>query len=122
MHLEKAIAAEPDKYSLHFTFGRWCMEVAKLSWMERKIASTLFEKVPEATYEDAVKHFETCEKLKPDWKAAQYWKARSFIQLKKYPEAIKSLDLADSLAPQDSEDQVIESDLKTLVGKYASYR
>lgn len=122
LHLEKAIAADPDKYSLHFTFGRWCMEVAKLSWMERKIASTLFEKVPEATYEDAIKHFDTCEQLKPDWRAVRYWKGKSFLALKKYPEAIKAFDAAIGLEAQESEDKVIEPDLQSMTSKYASYR
>lgn len=122
LHLEKAIAADPEKYSLHFTFGRWCMEVASLSWMERKIASTLFEKVPEASYDDAIKHFETCEQLKPDWRAVRYWKAKAQICLKKYGDAIKSLDEAAKLPAVEAEDTVIEPDMNSLIGKYASYR
>lgn len=98
------------------------MEVAKLSWMERKIASTLFEAVPEASYEDAIGHFETCDGLKPEWRACLYWKAKSLIALKKYADAIKVLDAAAACAPIDSEDQVVEADMKSLIGKYGSYR
>ena len=122
LHLEKAIAADPTKYSLHFALGRWCMEVAKLSWMERKIASTLFEAVPQATYDDAIGHFDTCDHLKTEWRSCLYWKGKSLIALKKYADAIKTLDSAAACAPIDSEDYVIEADMKSMIGKYASYR
>lgn len=122
LHLEQAIAADPDKYSLHFTFGRWSMEVAKLGWVERKIAAALFDTVPEATYDDAIKHFETCDKLRPDWRASLYWKAKCFVAQKKYADAVRALDQAAKCAPLEPEDTLIEPDMLALQAKYASYR
>lgn len=59
------------------------MEVAALSWVERKIANTLFGNVPEASYEDAINSFEEAKKLK-DTKSTRYFAAKCKIQLKKY--------------------------------------
>jgi len=121
-HLEEAIKLKPDEYGLYYTYGRWCIEVAKLSWMERKIASTLFDTPPEATYEDAIKQFKEAEKLKQDWKANYFYLAKAFVALKNYKEAIKYLDLGSKCPIKDEEDKIIEDELASLQSKYASYR
>jgi len=46
-----------------FTFR--CYEVAKLSWLEQKVAATLFAAPPTATFEEAYEHFVAAEKIDP---------------------------------------------------------
>ena len=43
--------------------GRFCYEVAELSWWERKMASTLFADPPNATMEEAKEHFMAAEQV-----------------------------------------------------------
>ena len=51
----------------HFFFrhllGRFCYEVAELSWWERKMASTLFADPPNATMDEAKEHFMAAEQV-----------------------------------------------------------
>lgn len=58
--LDRALSSakcQPDQISFtHYeTFG--FLQVAQLSWIERKVAATLFGEPPSATVHDALKHF-----------------------------------------------------------------
>ena len=78
--------------------GRFCYEVAELSWWERKMASTLFADPPNATMEEAKDHFMAAEELKPDgWKENRQFLAKSCIHLKDYSAALHWLDMANEL-------------------------
>ena len=60
----------PEEPILHYLNGRWCFEVAGLSWLEKKAAAALFATPPEATYEQALNYFMKSEELNPGtWKA-----------------------------------------------------
>lgn len=121
-HLEAAIAGRPEDFLAYYTYGRWCIEVASLSWMERKIAAVVFDKPPEASYQDAVDKFVRANELKPGWKANAYYASKCFINMKKYQDAIKWADLASEMESKDEEDRLIEADLSHISKKYASYR
>ena len=69
-HIDRAIELRPEEPILHYLNGRWCFEVAGLSWLEKKAAAALFATPPEATYEQALGYFMKCEELNPGtWKA-----------------------------------------------------
>lgn len=52
-----ALEKEPTEYVLLHLRGRFSYEMASLSWVEKKICSTIFAKVPERTYDDALTDF-----------------------------------------------------------------
>ncbi|VDM24740.1 unnamed protein product, partial [Toxocara canis] len=56
-YLDKAIAMQPTEYTLLHMRGRFAFSVANLSWLERKIANTLYATVPEATLDEALEDF-----------------------------------------------------------------
>ena len=69
-HIDRAIELRPEEPILHYLNGRWCFEVAGLSWLEKKAAAALFATPPEATYEQALGFFMKSEELSPGtWKA-----------------------------------------------------
>ncbi|KAI1287104.1 Regulator of microtubule dynamics protein 2 [Halotydeus destructor] len=121
-HLEACVKIRPDEFNAYYTWGRWCMEVAKLTWLEKKIAAAIFDKVPEATYADAVDKFKMVNKLHPDWRASYYWLGKSLVNLKNYKEAFKAFDAAITMDIRDEEDQVVEADLQILHKKYTGYQ
>ncbi|OQR69308.1 regulator of microtubule dynamics protein 1-like [Tropilaelaps mercedesae] len=65
-HLEHAIENNPTDGYAHYVLGKWCYQVASVSWYQKKIAATLFASPPESSYEIALGHFKEAEKLKPD--------------------------------------------------------
>jgi len=121
-HLDKAVKIKPNDYVAFYTYGRWCIEVAKLSWLERKIAAAIFDKPPEATYSDAIEKFKRVEELKPDWRAPRFYMASCYVQLKNYKDAIKALDVGLACESNDEEDRLIDTDMVALQKKYVSYR
>ena len=54
--------------------------VVQLSWIERKMAATLFASPPTASLPEAITHFLQAERLKPDgWKENRLFIAKCFI-------------------------------------------
>lgn len=121
-HLELALELKPDEAYLYHVFGRWCLEVAKLSWVERNIAKLVFGTPPEATNEDALNNFKKGEELKQNWKINDFYIAKTLIELKKYKEAVQYLDKAIQLPNELDEDYIVSEELVELEKKYSKYR
>lgn len=121
-HLEVAIKLRPDEPYLYHVYGRWCMEVAKLSWVERNVAKLIFGAPPEATYEDALNNFKRGEQLKQNWKINDFYIAKAYIELKKYKEAVEYLDKAIKLPNEVDEEYIVSEEIVELEKKYAKYR
>ena len=75
-HSDIAIEIQPNNELLHHMYGRWCFEVAGLTWMEKKIAATFFGTPPESTYSEALSSLTRAYELKPDWKENLLWLAK----------------------------------------------
>jgi len=121
-HLEVAIKLKPDEAYLYHVYGRWCLEVAKLSWVERNIAKLIFGTPPEATNEDALNNFKKGEELKQNWKINDFYIAKAYIELKKYKEAMEYLDKAAKLPNEIDEEYIVSEEIAELEKKYAKYR
>ena len=121
-HLDRAIEIHAEDYVTFYTYGRWCYEVASLTWVERKLAAVMFGTPPDASYTDAMDKFRTVQKLKPEWKANLFWIAKTAVALKDYATAIQMADEAAAVPSVDEEDVVCESDITAIQKKYAGYR
>jgi tetratricopeptide (TPR) repeat protein len=121
-HLEESLRIRQDDFITYYTYGRWCYEVASLSWMERKIAAVIFDAPPEATFADAQDKFLKVHELKPNWKANLYWIAKCAVNLKDYSTAIKYADMASQAENSDEEDLLVQHDIDSIIKKYSSHR
>lgn len=121
-NLEVAIKLKPDEAYLYHVYGRWCMEVAKLSWVERNIAKLIFGTPPEATYQDALDNFKKGEELKKNWKINDFYMAKTYIELKRYKEAMEYLDRGLQLPNEVDEEHICSEEMGALQIKYAKYR
>ena len=97
-HVSRAAELAPKDHTVQHLLGRFCFEVAELSWWERKMAATLFAEPPTATLEEAEEHFLAAERLKPEgWKENRHFLAKTLIKMQNIEEGVRWLEKADSL-------------------------
>jgi len=128
-HIDTAARLAPRDYVTHHLLGRFCYEVSQLSWIERKMASTLFANPPEASLPEAIDHFLMAESLKPDgWKENRLFLAKCHIGLGDYVEAMTWLDKADAIPIASDDiregikDRISQEEIDILLEKYEKYR
>merc|ERR1719222_431446 len=119
-HIDTAAELNPSDHITHHLLGRFCFEVSQLSWIERKMASTLFASPPSASLPEAITHFLQAEKLKPDgWKENRLFIAKCFIGEGDYTQAVIWLDKADSIPLASADDKESQKEVDELLGKYS---
>ncbi|KAK6183531.1 hypothetical protein SNE40_010999 [Patella caerulea] len=118
-HTKRAIELMPSDPSNHYMLGRWCYSVYMLSWLERKVAATLFASPPTATIEEALDEFLKADKLKPvKWKENMLFIAKCYIELREYDKAKEWLNNASKVPIKDANDKEAQVELETLISKY----
>lgn len=118
-HVDTAIALAPADATLHHMLGRFCCEIANLSWIERKVASALFGEVPAATLEDAQRHLSKARDLKREWKENILHLAKCSIQLKQMDAGITLIEEGIALPITGEDDEVCHKELLLLKSRYA---
>uniref|UniRef100_A0A8C6F9K9 Regulator of microtubule dynamics protein 2 n=1 Tax=Monodon monoceros TaxID=40151 RepID=A0A8C6F9K9_MONMO len=94
-HLDKAIEFLPEEPFLYYLKGRYCYTVSKLSWIEKKMAATLFGKIPSATVQEALQNFLKVEELHPGFSKSNYmFLAKCYIDLEQTDTAVKFCNMA----------------------------
>jgi len=122
-HIDKASELAPQDHTIQHLLGRFCYEVAELSWWERKMAATLFADPPVATMEEAREHFVAAETLKPDgWIENRQFLAKCNINLQDYGTAINWLDKAIELPVKNPDDEQAQKEVEELLKQYEQYR
>jgi hypothetical protein len=122
-HIERAIQLNPKDPTAHYLLGRWCFGVYMLSWVERKMAATLFAVPPTATVEEALERFLEADRLNPGkWKENMLFIAKCHIQKRDYVNAVEWLDKADQVPIHGHDDELYQKEVTTLLKQYAIYR
>ncbi|XP_029553909.1 regulator of microtubule dynamics protein 2 isoform X2 [Salmo trutta] len=114
-HLDKAIELKPQDPMSYYLLGRWCYAVAQLSWIERKVAATLFGEPPSATVQDGLKNFLKVEEISPKYSKLNYvFLAKCYRDLGQKSQARKMCDAATSMETISKEDEEAQKELDTL--------
>ncbi|XP_040905083.1 regulator of microtubule dynamics protein 2 [Toxotes jaculatrix] len=114
-HLDKAIELKPQDPMSYYLLGRWCYAVAQLSWIERKVAATLFGEPPSATVEDALKNFIKVEEIRPGYSKLNYvFLAKCYKDLGQREKARKMYEAACSMSVVSKEDEEAQKELDLL--------
>ncbi|XP_063348042.1 regulator of microtubule dynamics protein 2 [Pelmatolapia mariae] len=114
-HLDKAIELKPQDPLSYYLLGRWCYAVSQLSWIERKVASTLFGEPPSATIEDALKNFLKVEELHPAYSKLNYvFLAKCYKDLGQCEKAKKMCQAACSMSAESKENEEAQKELSLL--------
>ncbi|KAI6202780.1 hypothetical protein M3Y94_00479900 [Aphelenchoides besseyi] len=122
-YLDKALALQPDEFTLLHMSGRLAYSVANLTWIERKLATTLYEAPPEGSMDEAIEKFQKVADLKPDWIENLLYLAKAFIgkSAKQYKsELAKVLKQCVELTPTNAADRQAQEEAKPLLKKYGS--
>ncbi|XP_039107161.1 regulator of microtubule dynamics protein 2 isoform X4 [Hyaena hyaena] len=114
-HLDKAIQFLPEEPFLYYLKGRYCYTVSKLSWIEKKMAATLFGKMPSSTVEEALQNFLKVEELHPGFSKSNYlFLAKCYIDLEQMDDAMKFCGLAVLLPCVTKEDKDAQKEVKKI--------
>ncbi|XP_068183883.1 regulator of microtubule dynamics protein 2 [Antennarius striatus] len=114
-HLDKAIELKPQDPMSYYLLGRWCYAVAQLSWLERKVAATLFGEPPSATVDDALKNFLKVEEIHPGYSKLNYvFLAKCYRDLGQSCQARKMCEAACSMESASKEDGEAQKELDLL--------
>ncbi|XP_050019484.1 regulator of microtubule dynamics protein 2 isoform X1 [Alexandromys fortis] len=115
-HLEKAIQLLPEEPLLYYLKGRYCYNVSKLSWIEKKMASTLFGEIPSSTVHEALHNFLKAEELQPGYSVSNYmFVAKCYVDLEESQDAWKFCNLALLLPIVTKEDKESHKEVKKII-------
>ncbi|KAK5881966.1 hypothetical protein CesoFtcFv8_020602 [Champsocephalus esox] len=114
-HLDKAIELKPQDPLSYYLLGRWCYAVAQLSWIERKVAATLFGDPPSATVEDALNNFLKVENIQPGYSKVNYvFLTKCYKDLGQREKARQMCEAACSMHAVSKEDEDSQKELDAL--------
>ncbi|XP_053315445.1 regulator of microtubule dynamics protein 2 [Spea bombifrons] len=115
-HLDKAIELSPQDPLQYYLLGRWCYAVSQLSWIERKVAATLFGNPPTSTIEEALHNFLKVEEMHPGYSKYNYvFLAKCYKDLGQKATALKYCKNALAIASITKEDSDAQKDLEVLM-------
>ncbi|XP_004839365.2 regulator of microtubule dynamics protein 2 isoform X3 [Heterocephalus glaber] len=115
-HLDIAIQLLPEEPFLYYLNGRYCYTVSKLSWIEKKMATTLFGKIPSSTVQEALRNFLKVEEIHPGYSLLNYmYLAKCYVDLEENQNAWKFCNLALSLPTVTKEDKEAQTEVKAII-------
>eukprot|EP00164_Ancoracysta_twista_P001003 GFYU01001309.1.p1 GENE.GFYU01001309.1~~GFYU01001309.1.p1 ORF type:complete len:310 (+),score=89.45 GFYU01001309.1:42-971(+) len=115
---EKAAQNNPSDATSRHLVGIWCYEVASITWVERKLAATLFADPPESTYAEALEHLLKAESITPDfWVKNTLYIGLAYHKLGNDAEAKKWLEKAAGMTVHTKENQEFVKTAKEKLAK-----
>ncbi|XP_063047019.1 regulator of microtubule dynamics protein 2 [Engraulis encrasicolus] len=115
-HLDRAIELKPTDPLSYYLLGRWCYAVAQCTWIERKIAATLFGEPPNATVQDALHNFLKAEEISPQYsKSNLVFLAKCYKDLGQKQKAKEVCSTASCIENISNEDDEAQKELDTLL-------
>ncbi|XP_073868026.1 regulator of microtubule dynamics protein 2 isoform X6 [Macaca fascicularis] len=91
-------------------------KVSKLSWIEKKMAATLFGKIPSSTVQEALHNFLKAEELCPGYSNPNYmYLAKCYADLEENQNALKFCNLALLLPTVTKEDKEAQKEMQKIM-------
>lgn len=104
-HVEKAIELMPQDPLNYYVLGNWCYEVAGTPWIIRKAGQLIFSEIPSSSYEEALKHFQKAEEIKPHfYRRNLLMIAKTLLELNRKDEAVTYLQRCVDIPTKPTQD------------------
>ncbi len=116
-HAQKAVALMPEDATTHHLLGRLCFNIAGISWIERKIAATLFGEPPKVTYEDALGHFLNAHKFRENFLKNAVWIGHTHAKIGNKPDARSAYQLALDMPVLSADDRKTLDEARSALSK-----
>lgn len=107
--VDKAIKLDPGKDLAWHVLGSWHQRLAELGSLKRTMAKVLYGSLPEASYEQSVKCFQTAILLNPNRPMHHIELGRTYAQMGKKDEAKKAIQKGLSMPNVGKDDPDIKS-------------
>ncbi|EDQ84895.1 uncharacterized protein MONBRDRAFT_34478 [Monosiga brevicollis MX1] len=114
-HVERSLELDPSDALAHHLLGRFCFEVAKLTWFEKQACKTFIGTPPEATYEETLSHFEQADKYQPNWIMNLLFMGKCCVQLGRKADAKRYFRQAAELPAGTPEDNTAQAEARQLM-------
>ncbi len=104
-HAERALALNPRSDYAHHMLGRWHQELAGIGGATRALARVIYGRLPSASYEEAVGHFERARALRPDRLIHKIEHGRTLAEMGRTQEAREILEEGLKMPSRDKDDE-----------------
>ena len=92
-HFEAALKLNPKDATSWHLLGQWCFTIAEITWIERKVLSTVLTQPPTSSFQEAMACFERAEQEEAGFYSMNYlYLAKTSIKLNRKSEAMQWLD------------------------------
>jgi len=108
-HALKSLEIKTGDSTVLHLMGRWCMGVASIGWIERKVASALFGTPPSSSYEEALEFFVKASEIENTIRNS-ICAGDCCVQLKKRKEAHTWYQTAADLPAPTPKDQLLHDE------------
>ncbi|OUC41716.1 putative dual specificity phosphatase, catalytic domain protein [Trichinella nativa] len=111
--LDESLAILPDDEILNYLNGRWLFCASGINWVERYYASTFYEKLPSASYDEAFRAFKKSDEVSTGGgtKATKLYLAKTSMELGRMDEAHKYVEEGILLTVTSKEDEEHQDEL-----------
>ena len=114
----KAIELNPDNDGTYHVMGRWHYELANLSWIEKKIASWVYETPPKGGFEDAIIFFNKAIENNPEDIRNHLWLGKTYLKKDNIDKAKNSFKLLLNLKPSDNSDRNMQNEAEKILKQF----
>ncbi|CAG9581329.1 unnamed protein product [Danaus chrysippus] len=117
-HMDLAVSMNPNDASLLHMLGEWCYQITDLPWHQRKTAETLYAKLPQSTYEDALEYFLRAEEAQPRFYSINLLRlGMCYLKLNMEDQAKYYLKLAASYPAKSNDDHHANKEAAEILKK-----
>jgi tetratricopeptide (TPR) repeat protein len=116
-HADQALALDPGNDLTYNVLGSWNYELAGLNSFLRALAGMIYGKVPDATYQDAIKDFQKAIALNPNRLANHIGLGRAEAASGNPTDARKEIQLGLSMPSEEKDDDFVKNQGRETLSK-----